>query len=70
MRYHLYKSSRLYEGRPYCGRSSGGVPAQAATLEAACEWFRCLTATNPGVGWIIWDTETNEDVRPLTGKES
>lgn len=61
MRYHLYKASRLYEGRPYCGPSSNSQPAEANSLNAARDLQQQLNKINP-VGWRIRDTLTGQDV--------
>jgi hypothetical protein len=61
MRYHIYKATRCYEGRPYCGPASQGQPAQANTLSEAVELQAQMLEHNP-VGWNIRDTETKKDV--------
>jgi hypothetical protein len=61
MRYHIYKATRLYEGRPYAGPANQGVPAQADVLCDAIALAHKLSQTNP-VGWRIWDTLTGHDV--------
>lgn len=63
MRYHLYKATRLYEGRPYAGLANLCQPAEADTLCAALALRDLLMKRNP-VGWRIWDTLTGENVGP------
>ena len=53
MKYHLFKQSRLYLGKPYCGPSSDNVPQEFDTLEEAKRARERLSARNP-VGWNIW----------------
>lgn len=61
MRYHLYKATRLYQGRPYQGPANHGQPAEADTIEAARTLQEQLMLANP-VGWRIRDTETAQDL--------
>lgn len=61
MRFHLYKASRSYQGRPYTGPSSDNMPAWTETLEEARQLQDRMTQANP-VGWIIRDTVLNKDV--------
>lgn len=61
MRYHIYKATRLYEGRPYCGPASDGAPAEADQLSEAVTLRDQLLVRNP-VGWRIHDTCTGQDV--------
>ena len=61
MRYHIYKASRVYEGRPYSGPTSHGQPAQADQLCEAVHLRDQMITKNP-VGWCIRDTHTNQDV--------
>lgn len=61
MRYHIYKATRLYEGRPYSGPANLGKPAQAEQLCEAVALVHKLSLTNP-VGWRIHDTMTAQDV--------
>ena len=63
MRYHIYKASRVYEGRPYSGPTSDGQPAQADQLCEAVKMWSLMCAHNP-VGWRIRDTQINQDVNP------
>ena len=60
-RYHLHKATRLYDGRPYQGPASGGLPAEADTIEEARALRERLMLANP-VGWIMRDTHLGEDV--------
>ena len=61
MRYHIYKATRVYEGRPYEGASSGGQPAQADTIAQAQTMREQMLLLNP-VGWRIHDTATGQDI--------
>jgi hypothetical protein len=61
MRFHIYKATRLYEGRPYAGPANQGAPAQADLLCEALALVHTLSQTNP-VGWRIHDTLTGKDV--------
>lgn len=61
MRYHIYKATRVYEGRPYSGPANQGQPAQAEMLCEAVALANKLSQTNP-VGWRIWDTLTGQGV--------
>ena len=61
MRYHLYKATRLYEGRPYSGPANRGQPAQADSLPAALILRDQLCKINP-VGWRIRDTLADQDI--------
>lgn len=59
MAYHLFKQSRIYEGRPYCGPTSNNVPASFATFDGAFSAKRIFTEKNP-VGWDIYDADTQK----------
>lgn len=61
MRYHLEKQTRLYTGKPYCGPTSRGIPAEFNTLEEAVEEADLYQVENP-VGWNVWDSETDKCV--------
>jgi hypothetical protein len=63
MRYHIYKSSRIYAGMPYTGPASDGEPAQADQLCDAVRLRDVMNSRNP-VGWIIHDTVTQQDIFP------
>lgn len=62
MFFHIYKSSRGYDNRGYCGPSSNGELCEFVSLEEA-RIFRedVLIRNNLGVGWIIIDTRTGEE---------
>ena len=62
MRYHVYKGSRVYEGRPYQGPSSNGERAEADSLEEVIVLVRRLMAANSGVGWNVRDTQLGRDL--------
>ena len=64
MRYHLFKKSRVYSGRPYCGPTSDNEPAEADTLEEAITLQQEMKYRNP-VGWDIFDSETQEKVNEI-----
>jgi hypothetical protein len=55
--YHLFKQTRIYEGRPYCGPTSDGSPAEWKTLAEAKTAQQMFNERNP-VGWNIYDAET------------
>jgi hypothetical protein len=57
--YHLCKQSRAYEGKPYCGPSSDGIPQEYSLLSIALKAKELLTKRNP-VGWNIYDSETGK----------
>ena len=57
--YHLFKQTRIYEGRPYCGSTSDGFPAEWNTLSEARAAQRMFNERNP-VGWNIYDADTGE----------
>lgn len=57
--FHLFKQSRVYNGRPYCGPTSRGKPAEYATLDEAKKAKKEFTIRNP-VGWDIFDAESGE----------
>ena len=54
--YHLCEQSRPYDGRPYCGPTSGGKPAEYETYAEALDAKDEFTARNP-VGWNIWEVQ-------------
>ena len=60
MKYHLFKASRVYYGRPYCGPSSDGRPAIAFSEEEAFKLYQYMMQ-NP-VGWNIYNADTAEDL--------
>jgi hypothetical protein len=62
MRYHIYKGTRSYSGRGYQGASSEGVLCEFDSLEECCEMLKILNSNNPGVGWIIFDTNKISDI--------
>ena len=51
--FHLFKASRVYEGRPYCGPTSNGKPAQYKTRLAAVRAANRFLKKNP-VGWSVY----------------
>lgn len=57
--YHLFKQSRAYFGEPYCGYTSGNIPAEYDTLKEARHAVKEFHQFNP-VGWNIWDSKTGE----------
>lgn len=58
-RYHIFKLSRIYEGRPYCGPTSDGVPAEYNSLtEAKCAADNFLIRN--AVGWQVFDSKSGE----------
>jgi hypothetical protein len=60
--FHIYKDTRTYEDRGYCGRSSFNIPCEFHTLEDAKDFRRdVLMVQNPGVGWTIVDTNTQQE---------
>jgi hypothetical protein len=59
--YHIYKATRLYDGHPYCGPSSHGEPMEFESLEHAQNARKRLFTRNPGVDWVIIDTQTGEE---------
>jgi len=60
--YHLFKQSRMYTGRPYCGPTSNREPAEYSTLKQARAAKKEFTRWNP-VGWDIYDSETGKKVQ-------
>jgi hypothetical protein len=62
MRYHIYNSSRLYEGHGYSGPSSDGELMETNSIIEALRMWDRLTKRNPGVGWIIRDTKHGDDL--------
>lgn len=62
-RYHLFKGTRGYDDRPYCGPSSLGVPAEADTMKEAEKLRNELLSRNPGVGWEMYDTHLRKYVQ-------
>jgi hypothetical protein len=62
MRYHIYKSTRVYEGRGYEGYSSEGVLCEFDSIKEAVKMYYKLQDFNSGVGWIILDTKHNEEL--------
>lgn len=61
MKFHLFKKSRQYCGRPYCGPASDNKPAEANDIYLAQRLEMELTNRNP-VGFDIYDSETGEKV--------
>lgn len=61
MTYHIIKSSRLYEGKPYCGASSDHKPAGADDLDDAISLAERMLRNNP-VGWDIYNSENGAKV--------
>lgn len=59
--YHLFKSTRVYRGRPYCGRTSDYRVAEYKTLEEAKQAAYEFLERNP-VGWDIYDSEAGEAI--------
>ena len=57
--YHLCKQTRIYDGHPYCGPTSNGMPAQYDTLEEAKKAQAEFNERNP-VGWNIYDEDTGK----------
>ena len=51
--FHLFKASRVYEGRPYCGPTSNGKPAQYKTRLAAVRAANRFLKKNQ-VGWSVY----------------
>jgi hypothetical protein len=68
-RYHLFKGTRGYAGRPYQGPSNDGMPAEADSLAEAHLIRARLMERNPGVGWGIHDTLLAEDIK-FNGEET
>ena len=66
MRFHLFKQSRVYSGRPYCGPTSGGFPAESDSLIKAINLAKYFNTFNP-VGWDVFDSETGNLVWPNKG---
>ena len=64
MRYHLFKQSRNYAGRPYKGMTwqDAREPAETDDLEIARAMKTLMTDWNP-VGWDIFDSKTGELVK-------
>jgi len=60
MKYHLFKASRVYYGRPYCGPASDNIPAVAFSEDEAFKLYQYMLQ-NP-VGWNIYEADTGEDV--------
>lgn len=56
-RYHVVKSSRLYEGVPYCGVANNYESAQFDTPEQALDKASELSKKNP-VGFVVYDSHT------------
>lgn len=52
--FHIVKSSRIYNGHGYQGRSSGNVLMEFFTLAEANEWRERVLMQNNGVGWDIY----------------
>lgn len=57
--FHLSKRTRIYDGEPYCGYTSDGVPAEYHTIEEARTARDKFQEFNP-VGWNIYDAKTRE----------
>lgn len=57
--FHLYKASRVYSGRPYCGPTSDNKPAEYDTFEEAQVAAATFQEYNP-VGWNIFDGDSGE----------
>ena len=60
-KYHLIKSTRVYDGYPYCGISSNNIPAETDTYDDAVKLQKKLLDNNP-VGWYIIDSSTGKKV--------
>ena len=56
-RYHVFKSSRLYEGVPYCGVASDYESCQFDTQEQALSKANELSQKN-AVGFVVYDSHT------------
>ena len=61
MKYHLFKKSRVYTGRPYCGPTSNGKPAETDSLGEAIVMQAKMTRDNP-VGWDVFVSKTKEKI--------
>lgn len=61
-RYHVFKGTRGYEGRPYQGPSNNGLPAEAHTLAEVKLLRERLIERNPGVGWSVYDTHKRQNL--------
>ena len=59
--FHIFKATRVYEGRPYCGPVSDGKVCEYTTLEQAIFEAEIMLARNP-VGWMVYDAESGECV--------
>ena len=59
LKYHIIKLARIYEGRPYCGPTSGFVPAEYDSLPDA-KFAADDFLTRNAVGWQVFDSETGE----------
>lgn len=59
MRYHICKQTRVYDGEPYCGYSSGDNPAESDDLDEAISMSKDMMKNNP-VGWNVFDSMTDK----------
>lgn len=57
--YHLCKQTRIYDGYPYRGPTSDGMPAEYEKLEEAKNAQADFNERNP-VGWNIYYSETGK----------
>lgn len=62
--YHLFKQTRIYHGRPYCGPTSNNQNAEYSDLKSAQHACELFTIANP-VGWNIYDATTGELVEGI-----
>jgi hypothetical protein len=67
--FHLFKSTRIYSGRPYCGPASGGVPAEFEDIGDALRAQSMMSERNP-VGFDVFDSTTGQCVMPFVGCQS
>lgn len=58
MKYHIIKSSRTYQGKPYCGESSFNTPLECDIMYDAFAIVEFMDTVNP-VGWDVYDSHTN-----------
>lgn len=58
-KFHVFRATIPYEGRPYCGPDSHLKVAEYSTEEQAM-FDAEIFAARSGVGWRVYDSETGE----------
>ena len=59
--YHIIKRVRIYDGRPYSGRTSNYAPAGTYNLEDAISAAKIMNYWNP-CGWSVYNVRLGKEV--------